>query len=42
MRSDVHTLFDRGYLGVDPQHGLRQAAPPPRPCDPLPGGLTVG
>ena len=20
LRSDVHTLFDRGYLGVDPQH----------------------
>ena len=22
LRSDVHTLFDRGYLGVDPQHRL--------------------
>ena len=22
-RSDIHTLFDRGYLGVDPQHRLR-------------------
>jgi len=21
-RSDVHTLFDAGYLGVDPQHRL--------------------
>ena len=23
LRSDVHTLFDRGYLGVDLQHRLR-------------------
>lgn len=23
LRSDVHTLYDRGYLGVDPQHRLR-------------------
>jgi putative restriction endonuclease len=23
LRSDIHTLFDRGYLGVDPQHRLR-------------------
>ncbi len=22
LRSDVHTLFDRGYLGVDPRHRL--------------------
>lgn len=22
LRSDIHTLFDRGYLGVDPQHRL--------------------
>jgi putative restriction endonuclease len=22
LRSDVHTLYDRGYLGVDPQHRL--------------------
>lgn len=22
LRSDVHTLFDRGYLGVDPKHRL--------------------
>ena len=22
LRSDVHILFDRGYLGVDPQHRL--------------------
>jgi putative restriction endonuclease len=22
LRSDVHTLFDRGYLGVDPRHCL--------------------
>jgi putative restriction endonuclease len=22
LRSDVHTLFDRGYLGVDPQYRL--------------------
>jgi putative restriction endonuclease len=22
LRSDVHTLFDRGYLGVDTQHRL--------------------
>ena len=23
LRSDIHTLFDRGYLGVDSQHRLR-------------------
>lgn len=23
LRSDVHTLFDRGYLGVDPAYRLR-------------------
>jgi len=23
LRSDIHTLFDRGYLGVDPQRRLR-------------------
>ena len=23
LRSDIHILFDRGYLGVDPQHCLR-------------------
>jgi putative restriction endonuclease len=23
LRSDVHTMFDRGYLGVDPQYRLR-------------------
>jgi putative restriction endonuclease len=23
LRSDVHTLFDRGYLGVDPTYRLR-------------------
>jgi putative restriction endonuclease len=23
LRSDVHTMFDRGYLGVDPNHRLR-------------------
>ena len=22
LRSDVHTLYDRGYLGVDPKHRL--------------------
>jgi len=22
LRSDIHTMFDRGYLGVDPQHRL--------------------
>lgn len=22
LRSDVHTLYDRGYLGVDPHHRL--------------------
>jgi putative restriction endonuclease len=22
LRSDIHTLFDRGYLGVDPRHRL--------------------
>lgn len=22
LRSDVHTLYDRGYLGIDPQHRL--------------------
>jgi putative restriction endonuclease len=22
LRSDVHTMFDRGYLGVDPSHRL--------------------
>jgi putative restriction endonuclease len=22
LRSDVHTMFDRGYLGVDPEHRL--------------------
>ena len=22
LRSDVHTLYDRGYLGVDPRHRL--------------------
>ena len=22
LRSDVHTLYDRGYLGVDPSHRL--------------------
>jgi putative restriction endonuclease len=22
LRSDVHTMFDRGYLGVDPGHRL--------------------
>jgi putative restriction endonuclease len=22
LRSDVHTLFDRGYLGIDPKHRL--------------------
>ncbi len=23
LRSDVHTMFDRGYLGVDPHYRLR-------------------
>jgi putative restriction endonuclease len=23
LRSDVHTMFDRGYLGVDPEFKLR-------------------
>ena len=23
LRSDIHTLLDRGYLGVDPNHRLR-------------------
>jgi putative restriction endonuclease len=23
LRSDIHTLFDRGYLGVDPKFRLR-------------------
>ncbi len=23
LRSDVHTMFDRGYLAVDPDHKLR-------------------
>jgi len=23
LRSDVHTMFDRGYLGVDPSYRLR-------------------
>jgi putative restriction endonuclease len=22
LRSDVHTLYDRGYLGIDPKHRL--------------------
>lgn len=26
LRSDVHTLFDRGYLGIDPQHRLHVSA----------------
>lgn len=23
LRSDLHTLYDRGYIGVDPHHRLR-------------------
>lgn len=23
LRSDMHTLFDRGYIGIDPHHNLR-------------------
>ena len=39
--------LDLGQPGLRPadqtgEHGLRQAAPPPGPCDPLPGGLAVG